>query len=90
MEDSTDLGKYANSYVVDNFTDFNLLNSFALSQGITLPTCTITSFDQEKYELWCQIALTIFESSPAPVCNTILDCLEDENRHEASNIILIR
>ena len=77
------LGKYAGSYLVDNFEDLNLLRTAANHLGVSVPDIIVMSFDQIPHAESNKL-LPGSENYPAVVTNCLLDCLTDTERFEVS------
>lgn len=76
------LGKYSNTYIIDNMSDYNILQQSAKELNIDVPNCIIKTFAQEKSSMWSKIIPDLDENLPAVVCNTMLDCITDEEKND--------
>ena len=75
------LGKFAETFLVDNFNDLKVLREEVTNLGIEFPPSRVVSFDQENFEK-CDSLLPGSKEFHAVVANSILDILGEENRFE--------
>ena len=82
--DSSILGKYSDAYIVDSISDFEILKEASTTLKVDLPLCIVVAFEQEKYSMWQQVLPNLDADLPAVVCNTLLDCYDDDCRFDVS------
>lgn len=80
--DMSIIGKYIDYFIVDNFDDFKYICTSAKLLNVPQPNCVVVAFDQEVSPYWCQYFGHI-EPTPHPaICNTILQCFDDNSKFQ--------
>ena len=86
------LGNYSDEYLIDNHQDRSLIETQASNLGIECPRMCVIEFEGQTLHCeWEEKAAGLTSSlPPIPICNRILDCLDDPDRFdiEAVSIVL--
>ena len=76
-----ELGRHSATYIFNSIKDLHLIKETASNLSLDLPECIVTNFSQETYSMWQDVAPCINIDAPPVVCNVLLDCLDDNERH---------